>query len=250
MDVCIKRKKYIEHRKKGVTNKEACRLIGMSESSGSVLFGRYQKEGESAFYVKPRGPKRGTRGKLSLEQENAALEALLNSKPMDHGLEMSFWSREIFKEFIEKYFQTEIALRTISDYFKKWGISLNFEYYINLEQFSEQLKKANKSTCFLSKKKRGFDYYYCFNCLRCSNENKKIKKEYTVIISGKEKTYISFKRDNINNDIVILLKNILLKKECKILFVSFDHESIDCVEFKRFEKYFKFKDRFEFLFLD
>lgn len=239
----------MEHRQNGMTNKEACRLIGMSESSGSVLFKRYEEEGESALCLKPRGPKRGTRGKLSPEQENAALEALLNSRPMDHGLKMSFWSREIFKEFIEKNFETEIALRTISDYFKKLGIPLDKEHYINLETFSRRFKKANIDKSVLSKKKRGFDYYYCFNSLK--NLNKNIKNEYTVIISGRGKAYVSFMQDNINIDIVLLLKTILSKKDSKkIFFVSFDHLSIDCPEFVRFEKLYKYKDQIEFLFLD
>lgn len=197
-----------------MTNKEACRLVEMSESSGSVLYRQYKKEGENALCLKPRGPKRGTRGKLSSDQENAALEALLNSKPMDHGLEMSFWSREIFKEFIEKNFQTKIALRTISDYFKKWGIPLDKEHYINLKTFSRRVEKANIGNSVLSNKKRGFDYYYCFNSL--INLNKNIKNKYTVIISGSGKAYISFKQDNINIDIVLLLKNILSKNNSKI----------------------------------
>lgn len=78
---------------------------------------------------------------LNDKQQKEILEAIKNTTPDKHDIEYFLWSRKAIREFINKKYNTDLHLRKISDYTKKWGLSPQRPKKQAAEQDKDKVKK-------------------------------------------------------------------------------------------------------------
>ena len=117
------RKLVIRLRKKGMTNQETAETVGIAETSASTIWQTYQRRGIEAIKVKVRGRRFGMKRRLSAEQESAIQKLLIDKTPDQLKLPFALWTRNAVRLVIKQQFRIELPLRTITDYFKRWGFT-------------------------------------------------------------------------------------------------------------------------------
>ena len=116
------RKRVVRLRKRGLTNRDVARIVGISEAHASTVWQKYVKGGIAAIHPGVRGRRQGAQRVLAMEQELAALHMLLRQTPQQLGLPFALWSRDVLRMAIQERFTLALPLRTMTDYLKRWGI--------------------------------------------------------------------------------------------------------------------------------
>jgi transposase len=114
---------YVRFRKAGISNNQASALVGFCATTGSKTWKKYQKEGLEGLKVKRRGLPQGYNRALTPSQEEEIQKTMANNTPDALGLPYSLWSREAAKRLILEKYGVDLALRTISLYFSRWGFT-------------------------------------------------------------------------------------------------------------------------------
>lgn len=117
------RKQVIRLRKKGVTNKAAAEIVGISETYASTLWQTYQRGGIEAIKPKVRGRRYGAQRRLTAEQETAVQKLLVDKTPDQLKLPFALWTRDAVRLAILQRYRINLPLRTMSDYLKRWGFT-------------------------------------------------------------------------------------------------------------------------------
>lgn len=118
-----RRLQYVRFRAAGISNNQASALVGFRAATGSETWKKYQKGGLEGLKVKRRGLPQGYKRALTPSQEEEIQEMIANNTPDALGLPYSLWSREAAKRLILEKYGVNLALRTISLYFSRWGFT-------------------------------------------------------------------------------------------------------------------------------
>ena len=70
-----------------------------------------------------RGREKDVQKYLTKEQEEAMIEAITHSTPDKEGVAYFLWSRKAIREVLTHKYKVTLAMQTISDYIKRWGLS-------------------------------------------------------------------------------------------------------------------------------
>ena len=135
------RKQLVRLRKQGMTNKAATEIVGISSDHGSTIWQKYQRGGIAAIEPGTRGRKPGTKRTLSLDQESALQQLLVDKNPLQLKLPFALWTRDAVQMVIKKSYGLEVPLRTISDYLHRWGFTAQKPTKRAYEQDPERLKQ-------------------------------------------------------------------------------------------------------------
>ncbi len=117
------RKQLVRLRKKGISNKSAAELVGISANHASTIWQKYQRGGLKAIKPGVRGRQQGAQRILSQEQEIALQKLLVDKNPQQMKLPFALWTRDAVRMVIKQRYKLEIPLRTISDYLHRWGFT-------------------------------------------------------------------------------------------------------------------------------
>jgi transposase len=117
------RKQIIRSRKKGMSNKAAADLVGISEAHASTIWQKYLKGGIEAIKPGVRGRRHGEQRTLTAEQEASLRKLLVDKTPDQLKLPFALWTRDAVRLTIKKLHGIELPLRTITDYLKRWGFT-------------------------------------------------------------------------------------------------------------------------------
>ena len=117
------RKQVIRLRKKGVTNKAAAEIVGISERYASTLWQTYQRGGIEAIKPRVRGRRYGAQRRLTAEQEEAVQKLLVDKTPDQLKLPFALWTRDAVRLAIHQRYRINLPLRTMGDYLKRWGFT-------------------------------------------------------------------------------------------------------------------------------
>lgn len=118
-----RRLQYVRLRTSGMSNNQAAAVVGLRPETGSRMWKKYKEQGLSGLKPGRRGLRKGSNRLLSPEQEEDLQEVLKTHTPDELQLPYSLWSREAVKRLIHERYGIEVALRTMTLFFQRWGFT-------------------------------------------------------------------------------------------------------------------------------
>jgi len=101
---------------------QAAKLLGVSDWSVGQWMKKYRQKGRKSLENR----KRGTHTPNTLlkpNQERVIYQTVCERHPDEEGLPFSLWTREAIQKLIFKKYGIQAALRTMTDYLKRWGMT-------------------------------------------------------------------------------------------------------------------------------
>src|SRR5664279_516577 len=120
----VQRQQIVRLRKLGRSNRETAEIVGVSESHCSKVWQRYKKEGPESLAKGQRGRRHGAKRDLTPEQEAEIKKLLIDKTPNQLKLSFALWTREAVRLLIQQRFYYEMPIRTVGEYLKRWGFTL------------------------------------------------------------------------------------------------------------------------------
>jgi transposase len=117
------RKQVIRLKKKGMKGQEISELVGLGIVQISRIWQKYQKHGAEALEPKKRGRPVGSSRLLSKTQECEVCKAITDKTPDQLRLPFVLWTREALQMYLQDKYDVRVALRTLSEYLKRWGFT-------------------------------------------------------------------------------------------------------------------------------
>ena len=119
-----KRKIALRMRMNGREFSEIGQTVGVHPRTVQYWWSRYQAEGlKSAVEGGKRGTEMGKRRTLSVEQEWAVQQLIIEKMPDQLKLSFALWTRAAVRELILHRFKIEMPIRTVGEYLKRWGFT-------------------------------------------------------------------------------------------------------------------------------
>lgn len=118
-----RRKRVVRLLKAGMSIQEISDIVGVCRTHVSVIWKAYLIGGSEALKPKMRGRKVGDHRKLTTNQETRIIDLIANNTPAQLKLGSTLWTRDAIRSLIMRESGTEMPLRTISDYLKRWGLT-------------------------------------------------------------------------------------------------------------------------------
>jgi transposase len=117
------RQQIVRLRKQGRPNREVAHIIGVTERHTSKIWQTYIREGSSAIKLGQRGRRYGGSRRLLKEQEIELKRLLVDKMPDQIKLPFALWNRDAIRLAIKQRYGTDLPLRTITDYLKRWDFT-------------------------------------------------------------------------------------------------------------------------------
>jgi len=118
------RKQAVRLKKKGMTGQEISEIVGLGVVQISRIWQKYLKQGEASLKPGKRGRIYGSQRILSKEQENATRAVLIDKTPDQFRLPFRLWTRDALQMYLKDKYGIDVALRTMSEYLKRWGFTV------------------------------------------------------------------------------------------------------------------------------
>lgn len=117
----IEEKRRLAHqiRKRGLTRAEIGEMVGVHADT----VGRWLKLDKAKLALKKSGRKTGSGRSLSAVQEQQIRALLIDKTPDQLKMPYALWTREAVREVIRDRFKLALAIRTVGDYLKRWGMT-------------------------------------------------------------------------------------------------------------------------------
>ena len=131
----------IKLRKGGLTYLSIAQNLGINKSTVQKWWKKYKIEGPSGILLKKRGVKPGTNTKLNCIQTQKVREILINNTPDEFNLPFCLWTRKAIQMLILDLWSIFIPLRTISNYMKRLGFTLQKPIKRAYEQNRKDVQK-------------------------------------------------------------------------------------------------------------
>lgn len=114
------RKRAIDLREAGKSNKETASILGMVPETTSRWYSAYKKEGKDALKVRKCGRPKQSGKRLSDEQEGHIIRLLIAKNPKQLQFKFALWTREAVRQLIKREIEIEMPISTVGHYLKKW----------------------------------------------------------------------------------------------------------------------------------
>lgn len=124
-------------RKRGMTRAEIGEIVGVHADT----VGRWLKMDITSLGLKQRGRKKGVGGLLNEEQAHVIRRKIIDKTPDQLKLEYALWTRKSVQELILKEFNITLAIRTVGDYLKSWGMTPQKPQKRAYEQRAPEVKR-------------------------------------------------------------------------------------------------------------
>ena len=117
----IEEKRRLAHqlRKRGLTRAE----IGAMDGVHADTVGRWLKLDKKSLALQRSGRKKGDGCFLSPEQAERIRRLLIDRTPDQLKMAYALWTRQAVRELIESETGVELAIRTVGEYLKRWGMT-------------------------------------------------------------------------------------------------------------------------------
>lgn len=117
------RKRGIDLRKSGKTQKFIAEIFGVREGTVSDWVKAYKAEGLKGLKDKKRGVSSEDKKLISRLQEKQIQSMIIDVMPDQLKLPYALWTRKAVKELVEREFGIVVAINTMGDYLRKWGFT-------------------------------------------------------------------------------------------------------------------------------
>lgn len=135
------RKQVVRLKESGRSGLEIAEITGLTPENVSRIWRSYCKGGLEAIKIKTRGRRVGAERVLNPEQEKALRNLMIDKTPDQLKFPFALWTRRAVQVVAEKQFKVKLALRTISNYMKRWGFTPQKPMKLAYEQKPEEVKK-------------------------------------------------------------------------------------------------------------
>jgi transposase len=116
-----RRRQAVRLRDSGVSIAEVARRVGLSRQTVIAAYKSYLKGGNNAVSVGGGGRTLGSGARLGGVDERRILSVLLDSGPLQNGLDGHLWSAELVHQWIRDTLGFELSMRSVKRYLVKWG---------------------------------------------------------------------------------------------------------------------------------
>ena len=140
------RKIVIKMWKKGSPIKEIAEITGFSTNTVYITIRKYKADGMKALKPQKRGIKKGENRILSSEQEKAVIKMITEKNPDQLRLKCCLWTRNAVQELIKEQFGITMPIRTVGEYLKRWGFTVQRPMKQAMKQKPEQVQEWLKNT--------------------------------------------------------------------------------------------------------
>lgn len=106
-------------RKRGMTRAEIGEILGIHADT----IGRWLKLDKHSLKVNRGGRKKGDANLLTADEEEQIRAKIIDKSPDQLKLSYALWTRQAVKELIAQETGVELAIRTVGDYLKRWGMT-------------------------------------------------------------------------------------------------------------------------------
>ena len=103
---------------------EIVEATGFSQDTVYVTIRAFKKGGMKALKPKARGRKVGEKRHLSPEQESEIFNMLVDHNPEQYKIKGCMWTRDSVRELILQKYGLDMPLRTIGEYLRRWGLTV------------------------------------------------------------------------------------------------------------------------------
>lgn len=135
------RKQIAKLKKQGKTTSEVVEILDVSERYVQSTWKKYSEGGIAAIKIKKRGRKKGEKRTLTPGQEQEIQRLLVDKYPEQLKLKGCLWTRQNVRELIKRKYKIEIPVRTLSEYFQRWGFSVQRPKKRAYKQNPEHIQK-------------------------------------------------------------------------------------------------------------
>ena len=127
-------------RRKGKEVKEICEITGLADKTVRMTFEAYDAGGIDAIKPKKRGRKAGEKRTLNAEQEKELITLLVDHDPAQFKLKGCMWTRGSVKELIKQKYGITMPNRTVGEYLRRWGFTVQRPAKREANQKPEQVE--------------------------------------------------------------------------------------------------------------
>ena len=127
-------------RRKGKEVKEICEITGLADKTVRMAFEAYDAGGINAIKPQKRGRKAGEKRTLSAEQEEEIITLLVDHDPAQLKLKGCMWTRGSAKELIKQKYGITMPNRTVGEYLRRWGFTVQRPAKREANQKPEQVE--------------------------------------------------------------------------------------------------------------
>jgi len=117
------RKQVVRLKKKGMKGQEISELVGLGIVQISRIWQKYLKHGALVLKPQKQGRPIGSSRLLSEAQEQEVRKIIIDKTPNQLRLPFSLWTREALRMYLQDKYGVRVALRTLSEYLKRWGFT-------------------------------------------------------------------------------------------------------------------------------
>jgi transposase len=118
----VLRKEAVDLVSTGMKKAKVARLLGVSAWSVSQWCGKTKKKGRKSLDSRKRGT-RTPNTLLTPNQEKAIIRIICQKHPEQEGLPFALWTREAIQKLIWNKYHIRPAIRTMTDYLKRWNMT-------------------------------------------------------------------------------------------------------------------------------
>lgn len=111
-------------RRKGKSVKEICEITGLADKTVRMTFAAYDEGGIDAIKPKTRGRRIGEKRHLTSQQEKQILDMIIDHNPDQYKLKGCLWTRDSVKQLIKEKCGIDMPIRTVGEYLKRWGLTV------------------------------------------------------------------------------------------------------------------------------
>ena len=117
------RKQVVRLKKKGMKGQEISELVELGIVQISRIWQKYLKHGSLALKPRKQGRPIGSGRLLSEAQEQEVRKTIVDKTPNQLRLPFALWTREALQMYLQGKYSVSVALRTLSEYLKRWGFT-------------------------------------------------------------------------------------------------------------------------------
>jgi transposase len=117
------RKQVIRLKEKGMKGQDISELVGLGIVQVCRIWQKYLKQGANAIKPKKTGRPTGSNRLLSEVQEKEVCKSIIDKTPDQFHLPFALWTREALQMYLHDKYGVRVALRTLSEYLKRWGFT-------------------------------------------------------------------------------------------------------------------------------
>jgi len=132
-----KRRQAHQLRKRGMTRAEIGEIVGIHADT----IGRWLKLDKMALGVNRGGRKMGDARLLSAEEEKRICTKIIDKSPDQLKMTYALWTRQAVQELIAMETGIDVAIRTVGDYLRRWGMTPQKPQKRAYEQRAPEVKR-------------------------------------------------------------------------------------------------------------